>query len=641
MFPEDYFRQIHLDFHTSPFIPTVGDAFDPEEFADTLAEAHVNSVTLFAKCHHGHLYYDTQSPARHPHLKENLLERQVAALKARGIAAPIYLSVMCDEFAADTHPEWVVIDPEGVRAYRKPLSGANFSWQILDMSSPYADYLAEQITEVMQQFSPVDGIFLDMCWDQQSASNWAKAGMDRAGLDAENEDDRKAYARQVVHGYMERYTAIIARFQPDVPVWFNSRPLLQLKEEAKYLRHVEIEALPTGQWGYTYLPTYIRYVKTLGKPFTAMTGRFHKSWADFGGLRAVPSLLYDCAQALAHGARCSIGDQLHPSGQLDKGAYEVIGKVYRHVEACEPFVHDAVGPKEIAVLLQETARDDRVYAGVMRALKELHYQFDFVTEDASWEDYKVVVVPESFVPGESLKPRLDAYVQKGGRVLHVALGEDEPSPFTVTYLRFPEQFRGALPDSDHAFYERGVRLLPKPGDTVLATIVEPYFERTWRHFSSHAQTPAKPDASPYAAAVATETTVRIALPVFRAYAEHGNIPCRHLVDIALRHLLPEPILRIQAPAYVDAVVALKPDQTIIHLISFIPEKRTRTLEIVEDAIPARNLHLDVKVASPVKSVTLQPSGKSLPFREASGRVSIPIEIIEGHELVAIAADTAG
>jgi hypothetical protein len=31
------YRQIHLDFHTSPDIEGVGADFDPDEFADTLA----------------------------------------------------------------------------------------------------------------------------------------------------------------------------------------------------------------------------------------------------------------------------------------------------------------------------------------------------------------------------------------------------------------------------------------------------------------------------------------------------------------------------------------------------------------------------------------------------------------------------
>ena len=55
------FRQIHLDFHTSPLIPDVGADFDPEEFAATLKNAHVNSINLFARGHHGMLYYDSKA----------------------------------------------------------------------------------------------------------------------------------------------------------------------------------------------------------------------------------------------------------------------------------------------------------------------------------------------------------------------------------------------------------------------------------------------------------------------------------------------------------------------------------------------------------------------------------------------------
>jgi hypothetical protein len=53
------FRQVHLDFHTSGLIDSVAAEFDPEEFAATLERAHVDSVTCFARCHHGWIYYDT------------------------------------------------------------------------------------------------------------------------------------------------------------------------------------------------------------------------------------------------------------------------------------------------------------------------------------------------------------------------------------------------------------------------------------------------------------------------------------------------------------------------------------------------------------------------------------------------------
>lgn len=57
-------RQIHLDFHT-PARVTVGDKFNPTEFFDTLEAAKVNSIAVFAKCHHGYSYFDTRG---HPAL---------------------------------------------------------------------------------------------------------------------------------------------------------------------------------------------------------------------------------------------------------------------------------------------------------------------------------------------------------------------------------------------------------------------------------------------------------------------------------------------------------------------------------------------------------------------------------------------
>ena len=59
------YRQVHLDFHTSPLIPGVAADFDADRFADALAAAAVDSITCFARCHHGMLYYPSK---KHPHL---------------------------------------------------------------------------------------------------------------------------------------------------------------------------------------------------------------------------------------------------------------------------------------------------------------------------------------------------------------------------------------------------------------------------------------------------------------------------------------------------------------------------------------------------------------------------------------------
>ena len=129
------FRQVHLDFHTSPLIPDVAKDFDPERYADTLARAHVDSVTTFARCHHGLIYYDTKAfpERRHPNLRRNLLPEQVAACHRRNIRVPIYVTVQWDQFTADAHPEWRIVTETGalvlvwrqkrLLAGRRPSSG--------------------------------------------------------------------------------------------------------------------------------------------------------------------------------------------------------------------------------------------------------------------------------------------------------------------------------------------------------------------------------------------------------------------------------------------------------------------------------------------------------------------------------------
>jgi hypothetical protein len=650
------FRQIHLDFHTGPKIPDVGADFDADVFADRLAEARVNSVTLFAKCHHGHLYYNTRHPARHPGLKKglDLLGEQIEALRKRGIRAPIYLSVQCDEFAATTHPEWRVVRPDNTLAG----SSLEACWHIVDMSSPYQDYLAEQLAEVLKRFCPVDEIFLDMCWDQQSISPWALAGMLKANLNPEKEEDRTKYAHRVSLDYMARYKGMVdaASKKHEVPVAFNSRPLWNLAEEKKFLRHLEIEALPTGGWGYMYFPLNVRFARTFGLPTLGMTGRFHKSWADFGGLKPKAALMYECCQMLAHGARCSVGDQLHPRGTLDAGAYDLIGSVYRHVEACEPWCVEAEPVTDIAVLRASEAgyheQPGNANEGAVRVLTQLRHQFDFIATSAGFGGYRTVIVPETVSVTPELANRLRAYVKKGGSVLFSGnagfdnlakpvLGDLQgltnggESPFTVTYLRFQGDFAdGIAANTDHVMYERGMRLKPKAGAQGFVRIVEPYFERSWQHFCSHFQTPGD-KLSPYVAAVRKGRVLTIAFPAFKAYATHGNIACRHLIGKCLDMLLPEPLTRVTAPSFVEATVTRQgAKRHIVHLLGYAPVRRTQTLDIVEEPSLVKDLTVSLSLSKAPRKVLLQPTGMSLPFRYKNGRAEVVLPELNGHAMLA-------
>ncbi|MBM4149566.1 MAG: beta-galactosidase, partial [Lentisphaerae bacterium] len=106
-------RQVHLDFHTSEHIGGIGARFQRRQFQAALQLGHVNSITVFAKCHHGWSYYPTKVGQPHPHLKIDLLKAQIEACHEIGVRAPIYLTLGWSAQDARQHPEWTVRQRDG------------------------------------------------------------------------------------------------------------------------------------------------------------------------------------------------------------------------------------------------------------------------------------------------------------------------------------------------------------------------------------------------------------------------------------------------------------------------------------------------------------------------------------------------
>jgi hypothetical protein len=639
-------RSIHLDFHTGPKIPEVGAAFDSAAFARTFVDAGVQSVTLFAKCHHGLLYYDTPRPERHPGLAKDLhlLDEQIEALHRVGIRTPIYLSTAVDEYTAEHFPEWIALEADG-RQVHKSRGRFDAGWHVLDMASPFQDRVADQLADVLSHFGTVDGVFLDMCWDQPSSSKWAVDGMRRAGLDPAQATDRDRFARRTAHEYMARYRAMILPHLADdalMSVWFNSRPKTALAEELGYVSHVEIEALPTGGWGYGYLPYVSRFVRPLGAPALAHTGRFHKSWGDNGGLKPPAALKFECAQMLAYGLAACVGDLLHPSGRLATETYDLIGEVNGYLARCEPHVADAIHVREVAVVMDPALGDDPgpVGTGVVRALQQLRLQFDVLAPDADLNGYRLIVVPEC-TPLTPALLAVDAALLVSGQAMPGVADQADGSPLVGTFLRpagRPEAFA-------HAMYEPTARLTAVEGAQVLHDVIEPYFPRAWDAFSGHDYTPAGTDAPRYAAAIVKDRTAVLAAPIFTAYGRHGALAYLDVLRDLIDRILPDPAVRTDGPSHLEAVVVDTADARIVHLLSFLPSRQAEGLspitfeiegiDLMRDPFPLVGTKVAIRADHAPRSVRLEPHGIELPFTHHGGYVHTTVDIPDGHGMVVV------
>jgi hypothetical protein len=657
------FRQIHLDFHTSPDIPGIGADFDPETFARTLADAGVNSVTCFARCHHGLIYFDTKlHPERiHPHLaRPNLLAEQIEACHRHGIRVPIYTTVQWDAFSADAHREWLCIDDQGREFGTKPLEPGFY--RNLDVFHPgYRQFLFDHVADVLESL-PVDGLFFDIVQVRPSlAPHWI-AAMEAAGVRVEDAAARHAYAQTVIYDWEREMTAFVRARNPDCTIFYNSGHVgPRHRPTVDAYTHYELESLPSGGWGYLHFPQAMRYARTLGNDCMGMTGKFHTSWGDFGSYKNPAALQFECFHMLALGAKCSIGDQLHPGGRIDAATYDLVGGVYREIARKEPWCVGANPVSDVAVMTtEEFVRPDSPHGdrnqnnvlGAVRLLQELAVSFDIVDSHTRLDGYRLLILPDDVPLDVALATRIDAFLDRGGAVLasyRSGLGADGAfasknfgltcvgdAPYSPDFFVPGGGLGEGLPAVGHAMYRRGMQVEHLPGCEVLSRVELPYFNRTWRHYCSHKHTPSSGEIG-YPAATRYGSLIYLAHPVFRQYFDNAPQWVKALVRDAIRQLLPDPVLEVRGPSSLIATVLRQEAEQrhIVHLLHYVPERRGQEFDTIEDIFPVHDIGVTLRIPGAVTAVTLVPDGDPLTFTHTGGMVSFTVPVVHGHSMIAV------
>jgi hypothetical protein len=668
------FRQIHLDFHTSESIESIGSDFEPDEFAETLVKANVNSISCFARCHHGWLYFDSKAfpERRHPHLTKELLPQQIEACHHRRIRVPIYITVQWDHFTATRHPEWVAANAEG-KAMGTPPFEAGF-YRTLCVNTPYREFLKEHTAEVLDTF-PIDGLFFDIVFPVPCACRYCCELMVRAGLEPSDRNARVRFGLETVNEFKQDMTRFVRQRNPDCTIFYNAGHVGPRHRSVKAAySHFELESLPSGDWGYIHFPVTIRYARNLGLDCLGHTGKFHTSWGDFHSFKNLPALRFECLRMLAHGAKCLIGDQLAPSGRIDQEVYRLVGEVYHEVARKEPWCAGARPVTEIGLFTpEEFTGAERVLSealkGATRILEQGAHQFDILDSASDFSQYRLLMLPDRIPVFGDLVQKLEHYVANGGSLIaSFASGMDqtetrfstelfgvtgvEPGPRDLIgnlvrgrafeshdyceYLLPKGAIGDNLPPTEHAMYRRGMAIQASADAEVLAPIVGSFFDRTYRHFCSHRQTPSCGiEAQP--GIVRKGRCIYFSSPIFSQYNDNAPFWCKRLVLNAVKILLPNPLVEHDGPSTLQITLTEQAfhGRWILHLLHFIPERRSDELDVIEDVIPLFKLKVRVKVPAPVRNLTLVPEEASVAFRTEESYIFFEIERIDGHAMISL------
>jgi hypothetical protein len=633
-----------------PAVPDMGCDFDAESFAATLDAARVDFITVFAKCNLGMTYYPTKVGVAHPSLSCDMLGEMIDACHRRGIAVAAYFNVGLDHEMAQRHRDWAALNEQGQVHSGDHL---NHFFRTMCFGGPWADHLEAMIKEVLCDYE-VDGLFLDCwAWDRPCYGDECVRALRDAGQDVLDHQTVVAAHNENKLKFARRVRDLIDTHRPEATYYLNGVPFL---EQLDLASHLEIESLPGSFWGYMDFPWKVRALRGAGIHLVRQTGRFHHGWGDFGGLRTQAALDYECLQAVAHGIACGIGDHLHPRGQLCGPAYERIGSIFTRIEALQTWTADAIALTDTAVVIdgisavEVSPTESDAVLGVTRLLEELRCQFDLVDTNASFDSYDLLILIDPLRFDSALLEKIERHLKRGGAVLATGaaglLADSDvfadgwpveyegPADLDPGFFELCDASTAGMPDMPITINSTMVRVKPRDAAVCVAQLIQPYFNRHWDGFHGHVYMP--PDkATGCAAATVRGQVAHLAFDVFSDYGRRADPLHRQLVKVLLSRIAPSPlVIADDLPSYARVTLTEQPSRTIVHVLSYLPERRTAEQDVVEEPIVLRDVQLSIKVQD-VKRVYSAPLSNELQWQSADGRITLHVPEIAGYQMIII------
>lgn len=666
-------RKIHLDFHNTPAVGDVGAGFDADEFVDTLRRGQVEAVVVFAKDMHGYFYYPAaRNEAIHPGLRRDLMGEQIAACRAAGIKVYAYYCTAWDNLLAEQHPEWLVFKRD--RTSYLPRFDQTPGWTALCMRNPdFLQLMLDDTHDLVSRYD-IDGVWFDMPFPVggECFCHLCLAALRSAGLDPLDVGVQRRDKQQLLVSWMRRSHELIESLRPGCEVDQNNQTRLGLSERAPSLSNVDIEALPTGGWGYHYFPINVRYARTFGVPTCGQTGRFQRAWADFGGLKHPNQLRVELAGIVAQGAQVCIGDQPPPSGRLDRAVYDTIGQAYGEIRHIQDYLDGAAPVVEAAIIASgetladpgrlpgesdstPSARWTRGLAGTAELLLDHRVQFDVVEPDSDLSRYRLLVVPDGTAVDDTVAARLHQQLDRGGAViacgdaLRLAGQADSwvrgtsyagRSRYSTAYLIPNPDTAPTIAAFPYALYGGASQYrVENDQATVLAQLGEPIFERTPEHFTSHSYSPFG-HTTDYAAAWYRGTFAGVGFDIGADYHNTGYWVYRDLFGLLLDHVLPDRMLHTDLPAAVE--VSITQQQTadgirsMVHIVpSFTTRRWGQRIDFFDAQPRLTDVTLSVSLGIPISHARTVRGSTSVSLEQHRDRTHLRLTSISGPEIVVL------
>ena len=674
------FRKAHLLYVSPQWAARRGETFDPVAYADAYERAGIDLVQLYCKDHHGVCYFPSSLGLQYP---RDILGELLPELKKRGIRLMAYVSMFFDNYACGLHPEWRAVNEAGDPHKTGPFWHAS-------VCSPYSEFLLTQLDELAKGYE-VDGYWLDIIplarhlpqelWmiqphpvpDYSFYAQKRYREVTGKGLPVkptpEDVDGIFEVMASEVDAFMNRAYATIRKHRPDTVITYNAAGAPGDPIDSGDLISIEGHAPHYARQSFI-----ARWAKGRRKPFEMMTAGGLSRTPLGGGWNSLDQkpatmLQLEAAIVVAQAGNPVIGQVPTPDGATDAAQFETFGQVFRPIRELEPWLVDAEGVADVAVVCATKPRTAsahwlRMTAGaeaVHEALIAQHVQYDIVRLDSDISKYRAVVLAEQTALSDAEAEMLRGYVRSGGTL--IAAGNSSlftergkrrpdfaladvfgvhyvgPVPADFVYLQLEDDAlrRSATPVPIIAD-QTGVAVTLEGGRN-LGRLAEPEARRT------DATTVLWGDAPPdweHAHPGLVEnrfgkgTCRYIAFPV--RCDNVPNIWIKRLLGVLVRDAVGSPLVSTTAGPGVEVTLNRQHGRLVLHLCCHYAGDPQR-LSIGDNVLELANIEVSLDHVraglEQVRRVTSVPAGATLKHRVEYGRLQLAVPPFPIHSVISI------
>ena len=667
-------RRTLADMHIEAWDRSFLSEYDSDAYFELLKKAHVQGVMIYTNSHVGYCNWPSKSGCQHPAFsKRDKVGEVIHKCHEAGIDVIAYYSLVFNNWAYDTHPEWRMITADGKNSCDTSRYGL-----CCPNNEEYHLFIKAQIEELCEHYR-FEGVFFDMafwpliCRCDSCQDKWKKeTGKEIPAVINWHDPDWVAFqrAREKWIGELAQFaTDEIKKIVPEVSVEHqcSSAACGWVRGVTENLSNASDYAGGDlyGGFGHQSFVCKLFYAMTKNQPFEFMTSRCKPDLRDHTTTKNREEMARHNYLTLAHHGAFLFIDAIDPRGTLNPEVYEIMGDIFREGEPFEAYLSgDMVS--DMGIYFSLTAKlagagerdmpcegapsDDTIghlnaSINMSRMLKEENILHNVITYEKLkvYPRNKLLCICDIAQMTKEEEEAVIAFVNEGGRLYITGsgttgltkeffgartLGMTEEA---VTYMVPSKEEKSLLAGINEryplTFLQAQERIVCDKPVTVAATIALPYTnpKNTSKFASIHSNPPGiftEEPAMVYAS-YGKGKVVWAAAPI----ENHNTDRHREVIAAVTREFgVEKPSLRTNAPA--DIELTLFNDKALNRFI-------VHAVNVREDlsAVPIFNVSVSVKLdnLSPAKLFRVA-DGEEIQFTEENGYACFTIDRIDMYEM---------